>query len=307
MTPITINDYVNKIRYLSKLLDNVVLTNEQLEEISDIFKKVKSDLRTELNFIKLSNTELINKLKEVYNKNRSLIGYLNVIFVLKRNLNMEVDDLKAVIMKISNDIIIEREENLINDKNLIDLDINYINSELFGPYNKLSSELERLIFGLYTLLPPRRLDYRFLTLIKDKNDLLNETDLNYIYLDGDNITFIFNEYKTKFKYKQQQFEFNKPNLAFIINDYINKFDIQNNEHLFTDKKNKIMTHDKFSKLIKKVFYKVYQKKITMNDIRHSWSNKINQEIHHTTLKELTEITNYMGHSVIENLKYRRLV
>lgn len=303
MTPITITDYINKMRYLSKLFDNINLTDEQIQDINDIFNKKKSDLKTPINFINLSNNDIINKLKDKYKKNRTLIGYLNVVFVFKRQLNMEVNDLKDEIMDISNQIVIEREQNLINDNNLIDLDINHINNNII----KLSTELERLIYGLYTLLPPRRLDYRFLVLIKNKDDLFKETEFNYIYLNDNHIFLVFNEYKTKYKYKQQQFEFYNPDLVFLFNDYINKFDIQNNEFIFAKKNNELMPYYLFSRLIQKVFFKIYEKNITMNDIRHSWANKINKEIQHKTLKELTDITNFMGHSVIENLKYRRLV
>ena len=139
MTPITITDYINKMRYLSKLFDNINLTDEQIQDINDIFNKKKSDLKTPINFINLSNNDIINKLKDKYKKNRTLIGYLNVIFVFKRQLNMEVNDLKDEIMDISNQIVIEREQNLINDNNLIDLDINHINNNII----KLSTELER--------------------------------------------------------------------------------------------------------------------------------------------------------------------
>lgn len=300
LTETTINDYTNKIRYLSKYFNNKEIKSEL---IYNYFKNKKGDLKSELEFLNLDDEEIIMRLEEKYTMKKSLIVYLNVIFVLKRMMEMDVEILKRKIKELSNEIIDERELNLINDKEIIDLDINEIETNL----NKLSNELDRVIYGLYTILPPRRLDYRYLKLIKREEDLLKETEYNYIHLKNDSIMFVFNEYKTKYKYNQQQFIFYDRLLAFILKDYIEKNNINDGELLFKNKKGEILPYYSFSKLIQRVFNKIYNKKITMNDIRHSWANKINEQIQIKTLKEITEITNYMGHSVIENLKYRRLV
>lgn len=307
LTNVSVKDYYNKISYLHKFFLNIDFKNTEdilKDEIIKLLNKEpfnKHIILNHLTYLYLPDEDIINKLKIKYTNDKSLVGYLNVILLLKKQLQMDFSLIKYQMVSLINNIKKYREENFIEDKTIIDLDINNIKHNL----SKLDNSRDRLIFAFYTLLPARRLDYRFLKL--NHPDIIENPEFNYIDIKDNQIRLIFNEYKTKSTYKRQVFNFNNDILINIFNQYILSSKINPDELLFTNTKTKsLMPYYEFAKIISNIFSKIYNSKITLNDIRHSWSNKINEDIPFMSLKELNEVSEMMGHSVLENLKYRRI-
>lgn len=307
LTNVSIKDYYNKISFLHKFFLNIKFkynTDILKNEIIKLLNKEPFDkniILKQLTYLNLSNEEIISQLKLKYINEKSLVGYLNVILLLKKQLELDYSLIKDEMVILINNIKKYREENLYENKNIIDLDINNVKHFL----SKIDNPRDKLIFALYTLLPSRRLEYRFLKL--NHPNIIENPEYNYIDINDNKIRLIFNEYKTKSTYKRQVFNFDNNLLINIFKEYILKFNININELLFTNSKtNDLMPYYEFAKIISNIFSNIYDKKITLNDIRHSWSNKINEDIPFMSLKELNEISEMMGHSVLENLKYRRI-
>lgn len=302
LTDNSVKDYIHKVNYLSKIFLSKPLTSMMKEQLNLIFRIREDDfnIKDELEFINWSNEDLILKLKDKYKNKKTLIAYLNTLFILKRNLGVDTELLKEEIAKIGLEISQERELNLQMSDNLITFD------NIDDNLNKLTDLKEKLIYALYMLIPARRLEYRYLTFLDGDCEECDNKDINWIYIKDKKIKFIFNEYKTKYKYKRQSFNFENDKLIDILKEYINKYQIKGNDLLFKSNKGTLMTYTQFGKLTTTIFSKIYNKKITVNDIRHSWANKVNEDIPKMTLREIMEITNFMGHSVLENLKYRRI-
>ena len=78
-----------------------------------------------------------------------------------------------------------------------------------------------MIYGLYTLFPARRLEWRLVKLTKETNLDKLDDNLYHLIIKPNSKEVVFNEYKTKKKYKQQKFDIpNDFKSDQIINDYI---------------------------------------------------------------------------------------
>ncbi len=103
----------------------------------------------------------------------------------------------------------KREENVLDERDegkIISLEPTDISSNLA----KIKKLDDKLIYALYVLFPARRLEWRLVKLTKETDlDKLKDND-NYLILNAKNKEVVFNEYKTKRKYKQQHFDIQRP-------------------------------------------------------------------------------------------------
>lgn len=310
----TKQDYLSKSNIIHKIFKNKDLSQELKEELKKLFDKDeninKNLILFEMPYLK-NIDEILSTLKDRYKSPNSLKNYINIIVVITREIK-SLFDIYSHLTKINKDINIkiqtERNENKLNEDEkdkIISLDKSKILNDI---KTKLKDPQEILIYGLYTLQPCRRMEYKNMKIIREpaKYDL-NDPETNYLILTSPE-RFIFNDYKTSKTYGQQTINILDPSLLNIINQYIKIKNIQDGEYLITQSKNKnkLIGGNNFSRLISKVFKKVLNINTSLDYIRKSHIiNFIDGGKRSNNEKAI--FAAYCGHSIDEQGKYYKIL
>lgn len=307
-------DYLSKSNTIHKIFKNKELSQELKEELTKLFNKdenINEDLILfEMPYLK-NTDEILSTLKDRYKSPNSLKNYINIIVVITREIK-SLFDIYSQLTKINKDINIkiqtERNENKLNEdekKKIISLDKSKILNDI---KTKLRDPQDILIYGLYTLQPCRRMEYKNMKIIKEPEKYdLNDPETNYLILTSPE-RFIFNDYKTYKTYGQQTINILDPSLLNIINQYIKIKNIQDGDYLIsqTKNKNKLIDQNNFSRLISKVFKKALNINTSLDYIRQSHIiNFIDGGKHSNNEKAI--FAAYCGHSVEEQGKYYKIL
>lgn len=303
-TETTIRTYINQINQMNNIIINEDLTEE--EELNII-----SFLRTETNNkkdIKISYLEhdkiekTIEILRNHYINDNTFRNILNIINILTNN-NIElINKLYSYYhLKIRD----KRETNILEEKDkdkIIDLD----RTKIIGKIEEIEEIEDKLILGLYLLIPSRRLEWRKVIIksIKPKE----KTYKNYLILTDEIIEIIFNDYKTSKIYGEQIIKIDDEYLNNLIRQYIKKKDLKDNDLLISQEinKRKEINEGNFSRKLTELLFKVYKIPITLRFLRMShivYFNKINKT---PTTKERRILAEKMGHSIEEQLRYNKI-
>ena len=287
------------------------------------FKANLDNFKKELKIFNIYNiTNTINKIKEIYRNTNTLQTKLRPIV----NLLARVDSyeksyqiLTNFSISLKNKYIEDRENNEDSDEEIEKLQyiMKLYNPEKLSETNNLidNSSLntrDKLLASLYLLIPPRRLEYRFLKLINDDYDIDKlSNNFNYIVVDKDNvpIEIIFKNFKTarvggKIKrdvYGVQKYDLDNKYIVKYITDYINESNISINDMLFH------IPLSTFSKLISDIMTKLFgYTNINSRTIRKVGAI-YNQQDSSKSLKEKKKTATDMGHSYSENALYNKIV
>ena len=330
-------DYINKISIIHKILSNNELDKELLKRILT-GKENEGNECNECNECNegneydvenlIKNMEYIydvdkiiiaiyTKYSNVYSRKCHIASFMTLISYLPPNINKNGVASYEIIRKkfeeLQEEIYEERGKNrkAINEESID----NFEEEEIMKNYANLNID-EGLIYVFYTLQPPRRVeDVQLITLIKLKDkdycegtegtysiyDKL-DNDKNYIIVDGDNNPreIVYNKYKTDHIYGRQIITIVNNNLKNIIRTYILAHFLEDGDKLFIKYKNP----SSFCEAIKRIFSKIYNKKITLNNIRHSYITCTMRTAHNANF--LKNLALLMGHSTNEQLLYKRL-
>lgn len=275
------------LKLLSNDKYNLKIINKELEFLkTDIYNFIKPLTKNELQYLYSILTRIIGYApiikrlypyilqKQIeYQQSRTNIELKDINYIKYNKLSFNIDDVLLIL-------------NHFND-NKIESDKNYLTSR------------DKLIFGLFMLLPVRRpIDYLRMMII-DKEPLTEDKILihkrnNYYY----NKTFYYNRTKTK--------EIQKitvpDDLDILIKNYIND---RISGYLLLDNDNKQYTSSNLSIHIMRVFSKIYDISISAVELRHYYSTYINYLVKQKeiTEKEHRNICDMMNHSYEENKKY----
>jgi hypothetical protein len=194
--------------------------------------------------------------------------------------------------------------------------------------------LAHMIVSLYTMTPPRRLDYFTVKYLSKKpsrrpqvrppqsNDDVddNKVPYNYIYKEKSGLyRVVLGNYKTVDNYGIFDNTYSKE-LSAVIDGYIEKAKIRNGMYLLINTKRK--KHGRSgdqSNAVKDAFASVYKDHvITLDNIRHIWTTSLHDneftvdiEGQDLTYREMTsiqkeELARLVGHSVIMSENYRQI-
>jgi hypothetical protein len=217
--------------------------------------------------------------------------------------------LTRINIEINRTIQEKRDDNELRDderETIIPLDKTTILSGL----EKLNNMRDKLIFGLYTLQPCRRLEYRYMKITKETNiDKLDDKDDNYLVISTSPYKFIFNNYKTNDKYGQQEIPVMDDDLNNLINKYINYYKLKSGDYLIgqtTDKK-KVIAESNFSNKITEVFRKVYGIHTSLDFIRKSHIINFYDQPRKLSNNEKKAFAELMAHSAEKASKYYKIV
>jgi hypothetical protein len=297
-------DYINKISVVHNIVSEIELDKGLLKTIL-IGKGTKEDeKKLKANMEYLDNIEfLIKTIEDRYSNLQSrkahLSSYMTLISYLPNIKKGAYEIIRQKFEEVNNEIYGIRADNQrAKNEEMIDI---FDEEDIVRRADQLNME-DKIIYAYYTLQPPRRCEDVFmLTVIKSSEDNL-DSDKNYIVVDDDNspIEVIYNKYKTNKIYGRQRIKISNEILKSIIREYIYKNDIKEGERLYR----KFSNSNTFGDAIKRVFSKVYSKKITLNNIRHSYITWEMREIR--SVNYLSNLAMMMGHSIGEQQLYRRI-
>jgi hypothetical protein len=286
------------------------------------YKTNLEQLKTELKIFNIYNiSKTIDKIKEIYrnantlqNKLRPFVNLLARIDSFEKSYQI----LTNFNISLKNKYIQEREDNDDSDEEIEKL--SHI-MEIYNPskldetdnliQNSSLNIRDKLLASFYLLMAPRRLEYRFLKLIKNGYDIEKLSDkFNYIVVDKDDIPteIIFKRYKTaraggKVKrqiYGTQKYNLNKYIVKYLI-QYINESNISIDDMLFD------IPLSTFSKLVGDIMNNLFK----YQNINATTIRKIgaiyNQQNPSKSLKEKKKTATDMGHSLTENTLYNKIV
>jgi hypothetical protein len=305
--------YPNGIPVESKTLEGY------LKKIGNIYKRMNNEDWDCNNFDWLKKTDKVidfledddrspgtkqNNFNAIYSILRRIEGYDNI-----------VGTYKEVLGKWTNTVKHGRGTNLLSDREQVS----------FMPWNKIVkfndtswTEEARLLFKLYTAIPPRRnKDYSHMKYIKGKSvPAVMELDKFYNYIvvnkNGNPIALVINNYKTKKVYKTYTVDLTlgdlKPHFRFSeIRTAIKKFakatGINSNELVFPNTKGDI--YQQFTPYVNFLF-KSTGKRISVNILRHSFITEFlakNPLVNDNTIKKMSHS---MGNSIEMFRNYRRI-
>lgn len=308
----SINDYISKSNIIHRIFTNKILSKSLKVQLINLFNNndFNEDLiLSQMPYINNDIEPTINRLRTEYKNDNTFRTYINILVVITSHLKTLNKSVYQTLTKLNihlNNVITEkRKENKINKEDedkIIDLD----KSAIIANINKLSNIDDRLIYGLYSLFPARRLEWRLTKLILDETTNINDIQYNYLILKNGKYEIIFNNYKTATTYGKQIFKIDDNELTNILNDYILNTKLLNNDFLFSLKnnKNKVISQSNFSHLISNVFKKVYNIPISIRYLRMSHITYLLNK--NPSIKEMELLAYKMGHSKEEQGLYKKI-
>jgi len=158
------------------------------------------------------------------------------------------------------------------------------------------------LIGIYTLIPPRRLDYRVLR-ITDHDTGLDDA-YNYVVLNKRNnpTKLIFTNYKTSSTFGKQEFPVPR-SLASVLKTYIEGNGFAINDYLFG--KSPSEPYKSFSSQVSDVFKKYTGKQLSVNILRHSFITWYLQK-KNLSITDKKGVATAMAHSINMQDKYNRV-
>jgi hypothetical protein len=273
----TINNYIKIFKMVYKNY-----YNKEFDDDSDLIKVLNNQkydvkkLNNQLNFIR---KDTINVIKNNYK-------YINVIYSIITRLRYFDKAVKIIYPYIEykqfnyNEKRINKkpDENTLEQMNAVSFDKDHI---LFKLSNSDLTDYEKLIYALFMLIPTRRpSDYRRM-LISHIEPIDDNDGFNYYY---NCKLYIFN---TK----------NKNKIVLNIPDELDAIINKDHQYLL----GKDYTQSNLSKEIMRVFYMVYGISISAVQLRRLYCTYINKQ--NLTYLERKELSNQLGHSIEENMKY----
>lgn len=185
--------------------------------------------------------------------------------------------------------------------------------------SEFDNDQDLFIHSLYTAIPPRRNDYKymkFFQLKKNKKKKAEDLDKNFNWLvfnsNGNPSKLVFNKYKTSKAYGQQVFDISgadkkpifdftklrKASKAYVIANFIEDGDL-----LFPNNKNQV--YDNFNPIVVDAFKQFLPKKVGVNILRHSFISHYNTKGKNLSVNSMKEISKWTAHSINEMLQYRK--
>ena len=178
-------------------------------------------------------------------------------------------------------------------------------SELKNLWRKPNlNDRDRALIGLYTMVPPRRVQYsQFLKLTHSDKDL--PEGFNYLIVDkkGNPQKIVLKKYKTYNVYGVFEIPLNKTDrLNNLLKTYIKSEKLKDGDLMFPNKSGGV--YKNFSTEIINTFFKASGKKIGVDIIRHIWISKFLEKSR--TIEEKEAFATLLGHDKDTQSFYMRI-
>lgn len=266
----TLKNYVSVIKTIYK--DHY---NADIDENDDMLKMLRwekynyKNIKQTFQFI----TEDINGFVSKYFKRLNLV---HSVFSRVYGMSALVNKLYPYLLQYNKNY----DENRSKIANVDDVSLSFDKNEILENMNKLDDRIDMLIYGLYFLIPTRRIGEYINTKIAKTEADINDLKYNWYYQGK----IFINASKTK--------------ASVIINlPEIIDLNISTNDEYLLGKK---YTHSTITTKLKSITNKIYGKEYSSNMIRHLYASYINNK--GASLAERQASTNGT-HSITQQLKY----
>lgn len=174
--------------------------------------------------------------------------------------------------------------------------------EIHDRRDKASDEMhmEKLLVGMYTLIPPARLDYNN-TRISTREMRVLPTEGNHLILSRRQPQIVLNTFKTSKSYGRIVHDIG-PKLLGLIKTSLR---MQPRKVLFVNNKGNPFDSIQFAAFVKKCSRAVLNEPIGVNSFRHAYASSLN--IANMTNDEHRRVANAMGHSQATSFQKYRVV
>jgi hypothetical protein len=294
---------INQYQIIIERLHLKYAKNKFNYNIKNIFENDDVNL---LNLIlqdmKYLNYKFIQKLKDDYKNETTFKTYLIPIVKLlsyadSSKYNKLYRYYASYMIDSNNKYEKERNDNYISEENVKKIITDFSNETLLNNVEKLDDINNKLIYALYTLIPPRRLEYANMYII-NKSKKINNKDNYLVIYKYKPVKVIFQDYKTNRTFGVQSYDI-PDELAKIIKKYIYKNKLKSGDKL-------LPFNEKYlSEVIGKIFFKIYGEKINLNYIRKSYATHINEMNISNNSRSLLALA--MGHSLAQSAKYKKII
>jgi hypothetical protein len=170
--------------------------------------------------------------------------------------------------------------------------------------NKKLSLKTRAIIGLYTTIPPRRLELGgLLTIAYDEGDL--DEDFNWLIIDNETKNpkkIVMLKYKTEKMYGRYEIELENKLYKKILKDYIIENDLKEGDPVFGTAKGSY--YSSFTPVLSGQFKTATKKNISVNLLRHAYISDFLKK--KRTPAERKALAKQMGHDVGTQIMYERV-
>jgi hypothetical protein len=300
-----INQYIQNIQ---RIHSKFTKSDVNVEFLKNIFEKKYTSIETEyvinnLKYIlKDKIPEFIKFLEVNYtniNTRRSYISSFVVLCSIISSLHPSYEILTAYMQSLIKNYENKRDDNDITIENSNKL-INFDPVEIDQNLDQIKDIKAKLIFSIYTLITPRRLEWANVQILEEDNNIDNIIILNK---NKSKTVIIFNKYKTSSKYGKQILDNLPSKFIDILYDYIEKFKKSNNDYLFTKSPTnfKSIPESAFGILISSIFKSVYHYDITNTYIRIAYATYYGCKS--LSNNDIEKIASDMGHSVKVHSQY----
>ena len=309
-TPKGVNNALNYVKIITKVHHNYTENHLDIDIITRLFngnytKKDETYIVKNINYITKKNIdEFIIYLKQTYINSNSLKNNLMPYIILSSYINkykdayQKLSSLNKQCIANYNNI---RDKNIIIDNNKI---INYnpiAIDKMLADNTNFNNSKSKVIYGLYSLITTRRLEMASV-ILTDNTNIAELNDTNYLIIDKDGYTLVFNKYKT-FKSFGKQVVPIPISLKILIDKYCLDFDIIIGSPLFPTNadKNIPVSNSSFGKTLCKVFTTIYNTPLSLNYLRMSCAT-YNHSLN-LSLEENKRFANAMSHNLETELQY----
>ena len=316
---------------LNELIDKMPLKNlvnpkapdvnrESLVKYGQNIKRLYEKMTNKTFLGDLSFFNDIDKVTDYIEKNYNSVGtrldYLKCIVGFFKRLNGSEELAKEYSKKMieykviydkdkGNNRLSQREEN------------NYVTWDKILKYDtKNLDDEDVLLVKLMTAIPPRRLSYKYLKLVKNKTkEQIDKLDKQYNYItinkSGNATSIILNNYKTNKKYGRFIIDLTQPDKKPIFNfaevrravkNFMKHKNIKSGDLVFPNNRGKV--YKDFTKRLHTAFRNIDNKNISSNTLRHAFCSYYSDK--NLSLNTIKLFSKYLGHSPIEFISYKRI-
>lgn len=278
--------------------------SQQLKKITNIYKKMTGKESDCTDFAWLRDTDKVVKhVNKHFKTDDSRAGQIQAIASIIVALEGYEDEYAFYSQYSSKErtrIKKKGKKNKLNEKERK----NYIPWDEFKRIiSKVKNKRDKALIGLYTLLPPRRVEDISILRLWTTDEDNDKKNFNYLEIDSKNkfAQLEYNKYKTAKTYGTIEIPLPK-HLRLILMDYIMDAGLRHGDFLFPSRSG--LPYKNFSSIITKTFKPYTKKKVNVNMIRHSYiSNYLSTA---RAEEEREHIALQMGHSLQTQGTYLRL-
>tara|TARA_R110001592_G_scaffold178365_1_gene419125 strand:+ start:269 stop:1330 length:1062 start_codon:yes stop_codon:yes gene_type:complete len=314
-TEIKIKDATRE-QYIKIITRNHIMFATQVNgDLDDILRRLFTDTATMHDndlilikrYLQYVNLSFPKHMKEKYPNENSLKVYLtpytkmlSILSKLDEGFKKKHEFYSKYIMDLHQKYEYERDNNEVSDEDANKIIRDFSTETIMSHLEKLDTNEEKLIFGLYTLLPPRRLEYCNVVLITEGIKYKMRNDTNYLVMKKTQPDrFVWNNYKTSNTFGRVEVQVPKE-LATLLLTYIKENKIKTHQAILDYKK------ANFVRIVTNIFNKVYEDaNITVRWIRISYATYLNNL--NISNNERQKIAIQMGHGVVQSSKYRKVL